>query len=130
MSDFKVIGIERVIRMVYNKLEDKIPDLEVDDVRAVIYIHFALIKAVIIADNFRSIRIKHLGTFMVHYNTFFRMIVRMYKGVYNDNLDKEVYEEKATNHFNKFEEIAKYKASKYYNFNKEDCENYAKKDFK
>jgi hypothetical protein len=130
MSDFKVIGIERIIRIVYNKLEDKIPNLEIDDVRAIVYIHFALIKSVMKAPNFRSIRIKHLGTFMVHYNTIFRTIARMFKGVLNGNMEKEKYEERATRYFVMFEEIAKYKASKYYNFNKKDCEDYVIKNIK
>lgn len=129
-NKFRIISFERVLAMVYNKLEGEIEGLELDDVRSALYIHFALVRSVIDSNNYRSMRIKHFGQFGVRSTTVFSKISTLWKKVLKGWITKEEFDKGAEETMIHFQEVRDYKASKYYDFTIQQCVDYAEKTFK
>lgn len=124
MDDFKTIELDEICVKLHRKISHKYPDLSVEDLRKMLYMHFALVKSVMTAPNFKLIRIQFLGSFQVFANIFFMFGVNKYKQLKKGNISKDEYQEQVDKYLPRFEELQKYKNSKNFQFNQKDWEEY------
>lgn len=121
---YKTVSLDEICKKVHRRISEKVPNLSVRDIKELLYVHMALTRAVIQAPNFKSMRIKYLGSFLVYGNIIFRYMAKCYKNLLNKKITKEEYEDICKEVEPKFTELKNYKKTKPYDFNRKDWEKY------
>tara|TARA_R110000787_G_scaffold87151_2_gene185777 strand:- start:3980 stop:4378 length:399 start_codon:yes stop_codon:yes gene_type:complete len=124
VEDYKTIDLEQISVKLHRRIYKKFPDMSVTDLQKILYTHFALIKSVMTAPNFRLIRIQYLGSFQVFSNVFFMFGVGKYKQLKKGKITKDEYDKQIEEYLPHFEELKGYKNSKSFKFDKKDWEKY------